>query len=315
MTPGGTGTPGALLRFEHANPQLTLEDHLLHRRPDTAHALARVTGAKDVGYRQVVTHVVILTRRTRPCAENAAGRGSSRPAVWPMREERGAVLPAKTEAGHGPYLQSTFLRIRRERAAPVVEARSATIVSCTRAGPKKPPLCVPCAITAAGVRSSARNHSNLSRREVKKRVREARGLQQPQPYVEAPAAANTDHDFELTSDASFDQGWAVSWDEGRDPHPGYPEPVHVSWGNDPYAARDALPEPPPPPAPQAPVPPAPPAFVAPASAPPPAPPPPPSAPSEASPPPARPELPRLQPVELSAARTGSSGRSAVVRPR
>ena len=50
-------------------------------------------------------------------------------------------------------------------------------------GPKKPPLCVPCAIAAAGVRSSARNQSNLSRREVKKRVREAKDLQQPQPYL------------------------------------------------------------------------------------------------------------------------------------
>jgi hypothetical protein len=108
-------------------------------------------------------------------------------------------------------------------------------------GPKKPPLCVACAIAAAGVRSSARNHSNLSRREVKKRVREAKGLQQPQPYVEAPAAANTDRDFELTSNATFDQGWAVSWDEGRDPHPGYPEPVRVSWGTDPFANRDAAP--------------------------------------------------------------------------
>ena len=87
-------------------------------------------------------------------------------------------------------------------------------------GPKKPPLCVPCAISAAGVRSSARNPSNLSRREVKKRVAEAKGLQQPQPYVEAPVAANPDRDFELTSNATFDQGWAVSWDEGRDPHPG-----------------------------------------------------------------------------------------------
>ena len=95
-------------------------------------------------------------------------------------------------------------------------------------GPKKPPLCVPCAIAASGVRSSARNPSNLSRREVKKRVKEAKGLQQPQPYVEAPVAANPDRDFELTSNASFDQGWAVSWDEGRDPHPGYPEPVRGS---------------------------------------------------------------------------------------
>lgn len=106
-------------------------------------------------------------------------------------------------------------------------------------GPKKPPFCVQCAIAASGVRSSARNQSNLSRREVKKRVREAKGLQQPQPYVEAPAAANPDRDFELTSNATFDQGWAVSWDEGRDPHPGYPEPVRVTWGNDPYATHDA----------------------------------------------------------------------------
>ena len=108
-------------------------------------------------------------------------------------------------------------------------------------GPKKPPLCVPCAIAASGVRSSARKPSNLSRREVKKRVKEAKGLQQPQPYVEAPVAANPDRDFELTSNAAFDQGWAVSWDEGRDPHPGYPEPVRVTWGTDPFANRDAAP--------------------------------------------------------------------------
>ena len=137
-------------------------------------------------------------------------------------------------------------------------------------GPKKPTLCVPCAIAKAGVRSSARNHSNLSRREVKKRVRDAKGLQQPQPQVEAPmAASSTDRDFELTSDAAFDQGWAVSWDEGRDPHPGYPEPVHVTWGNDPFPApaagadepvvEHAVAPPPPPPPVAAPAPPPPPA--------------------------------------------------------
>ena len=162
-------------------------------------------------------------------------------------------------------------------------------------GPKKPPLCVPCAIAAAGVRSSARNHSNLSRREVKKRVRDAKGLQQPQPYVEAPATS-TDRDFELTSNASFDQGWAVSWDEGRDPHPGYPEPVHVSWGNDPFAGPGAnTDEPtaaPPTAAPPTAAPPAP-AAVAPIAAP---------APIAAAPPaperpaPRPPELPRLQAV-------------------
>ncbi|MEO5841804.1 MAG: hypothetical protein ABIQ73_14615 [Acidimicrobiales bacterium] len=182
-------------------------------------------------------------------------------------------------------------------------------------GPKKPPLCVPCAIAAAGVRSSARNQSNLSRREVKKRVREAKGLQQPQPYVEAPAAASTDRDFELTSSASFDQGWAVSWDEGRDPHPGYPEPVRVTWANDPFATRDALPDPPAAPvvtlpvaaAPVAAAPVAPPPVSVPVAAPAApvvaAPTPTPTAPVVATPPapaaPPRTELPRLQPMELS----------------
>jgi hypothetical protein len=165
------------------------------------------------------------------------------------------------------------------------------------------------------VRSSARNQSNLSRREVKKRVREAKGLQQPQPYVEAPAAASTDRDFELTSNATFDQGWAVSWDEGRDPHPGYPEPVRVTWGTDPFANRDAAPEhkpiapapaaPPAAPVPTAAVPPAEPARPAPA--------PPPFAPMVAASPepvaaaapapdpePLRPpDLPRLQQAELA----------------
>jgi hypothetical protein len=169
-------------------------------------------------------------------------------------------------------------------------------------GPKKPPLCVPCAIAAGGVRSSARNQSNLSRREVKKRVREAKGLQQPQPYVEAPTLASAEDDFELTSTASFDQGWAVSWDEGRDPHPGYPEPVRVTWGNDPFATPDAgapavSPAPVnPPPVAAAPAPP-----VG-AAAPPPPPPAPTPAPAAAAPEPAAPprtELPRLQPMNLS----------------
>ena len=176
-------------------------------------------------------------------------------------------------------------------------------------GPKKPPLCVPCAIAAAGVRSSARNPSNLSRREVKKRVKEAKGLQQPQPYVEAPVTANPDRDFELTSNATFDQGWAVSWDEGRDPHPGYPEPVRVTWGTDPFANRDEAPHEAPvaptyaAPTPAAPTPPAPamPSFELPseraAAAP--------SAPvfearAEPDPSPARaPDLPRLQQAELA----------------
>ena len=169
-------------------------------------------------------------------------------------------------------------------------------------GPKKPPLCVPCAIAAAGVRSSARNPSNLSRREVKKRVKEAKGLQQPQPYVEAPVAVNPDRDFELTSNATFDQGWAVSWDEGRDPHPGYPEPVRVTWGTDPFANRDAAPhEAPPAPTYAAPPPPAPtppfelpsePVAASPASVF--------EAPGEPDPSPARPaDLPRLQQAELA----------------
>ena len=114
-------------------------------------------------------------------------------------------------------------------------------------------------------------------------------MQQPQPYVEAPASPSTDRDFELTSNATFDQGWAVSWDEGRDPHPGYPDPTHVSWGDDPFASRGEVHD-------QAPVAPAPTPAEAPRSAPgtsei--------AAPPEPSQPPARPpDLPRLQPVEL-----------------
>ena len=176
-------------------------------------------------------------------------------------------------------------------------------------GPKKPPFCVNCAIAEAGVRSSARNPTNLSRRQVKKRVREAKNMhEQAQPHTEAAPLsqlARDEHDFELTSNASFDQGWAVSWDEGRDPHPGYPEPVHVNWGTDPSpAAPPAVVVRTPPiatPQPEArpPMPAARPAFVA-------------KAEPEAAPAPAsqriptdEPEvtrtadLPRLQPVELA----------------
>jgi hypothetical protein len=39
-------------------------------------------------------------------------------------------------------------------------------------GRRKLPLCVPCALTAGGVRSSARRRTGLSRRQIKRRVRE-----------------------------------------------------------------------------------------------------------------------------------------------
>jgi hypothetical protein len=107
-------------------------------------------------------------------------------------------------------------------------------------GPKKPPFCVGCAISAAGVRSSARSQSNLSRREVKRRVREAKGMQQQaQAHTDSTAPAADDRSVEITSAASFDQGWAVSGDESRDPHPGYPEPVHVNWGTDPTRSPES----------------------------------------------------------------------------
>ena len=169
-------------------------------------------------------------------------------------------------------------------------------------GPKKPPLCVQCAIAAAGVRSSARNQSNYSRREVKKRVREAKNMQPAQPHPEATPLANLpgdDHDFELTSNAPFDQGWAVSWGEGRDPHPGYPEPVHVNWGSDPTAraSRPAVEADTPAPPPAVPPTPAPrPAFVA-STEPDVAPVARPVVPDEPEPRPAG--LPRLQQAELS----------------
>jgi hypothetical protein len=174
-------------------------------------------------------------------------------------------------------------------------------------GPKKPPFCVNCAISAAGVRSSARTPSNLSRREVKRRVREAKGMHQaqaqPHAHADVSLPPSDERDFELTSTTSFDQGWAVSWDESGDPTPGYPEPVHVSWGTNPLETPTPAPTPTPtvaaapPPVAAAPPPPTPVAAAAPlppvAAAPPPT-----SAPAAPDPAHAN-ELPRLQPMELS----------------
>jgi hypothetical protein len=171
-------------------------------------------------------------------------------------------------------------------------------------GPKKPPFCLNCAISAAGVRSSARTPSNLSRREVKRRVREAKGMHQAQAQTHAHADValppSDERDFELTSNTSFDQGWAVSWDESSDPTPGYPEPVHVNWGTHPLEPPTPTPTvtaAPPPPAAATPPP------AAPAPPPPvPATPPPPAATAPAATAttePAHNELPRLQPMELS----------------
>ncbi len=39
-------------------------------------------------------------------------------------------------------------------------------------GPKKPPLCVNCTLTAAGVRANAKNAPSLSKRQIKKQAKE-----------------------------------------------------------------------------------------------------------------------------------------------
>jgi hypothetical protein len=177
-------------------------------------------------------------------------------------------------------------------------------------GPKKPPFCLNCAISAAGVRSSARTPSNLSRREVKRRVREAKGMHQAQAQTHAHADValppSDERDFELTSKTSFNRGWAVSWDESGDPTPGYPEPVHVSWGTNPLE--------PPTPTPTVAATPPPPVVAAP---PPPlaAMPTPTVAATQATTEPAHNELPRLQPMELSRPHApGRPGGLPSVRP-
>ena len=91
-------------------------------------------------------------------------------------------------------------------------------------GPKKPPLCVHCAIAAAGVRSSARKKSNLSKREVRRRTKQhQRAQNQPAtPFVEpAQPAAEVAPAFEVTS-SPIDPGWAVSWNDEDADLPSYP---------------------------------------------------------------------------------------------
>lgn len=73
-------------------------------------------------------------------------------------------------------------------------------------GPKKPALCVSCALAASGVRSSAANRPALSRRELKRRLKErqaelaalARLEREPEPI---PPITNP-----------FSPGWAVNED-------------------------------------------------------------------------------------------------------
>jgi hypothetical protein len=44
-------------------------------------------------------------------------------------------------------------------------------------GPDQPPYCVPCALTAAGVRSNAARHPGRSRREIRKQAKERKKAQ------------------------------------------------------------------------------------------------------------------------------------------
>lgn len=101
-------------------------------------------------------------------------------------------------------------------------------------GPKKPALCVTCAIAVGGVRSTAAKHPPISKRELKRRMKEraeedrllARHAREPAPIEP------------ITN--PFTPGWAV----GSEDHPApleEPEPVAVA----------SAPLPPPPPAPAA----------------------------------------------------------------
>jgi hypothetical protein len=106
-------------------------------------------------------------------------------------------------------------------------------------GPRKQPLCIQCAIAASGVRSNAGTHPAMSKREIKRRIKErrdedkaiARLERKPEPI---PPIANP-----------FTPGWAVTEDEAAlapaaavPPPPPPPEPP----SSEPVDAPDHTPE-------------------------------------------------------------------------
>jgi hypothetical protein len=97
-------------------------------------------------------------------------------------------------------------------------------------GPRKLPLCVPCALSAGGVRAAARTKSGLSKREIKQRAKERRREEKAlaklqRDPVTFPEIANP-----------FEPGWAVQ----DEPESGEPLPPPLTgWENDPLAPAPA----------------------------------------------------------------------------
>jgi hypothetical protein len=95
-------------------------------------------------------------------------------------------------------------------------------------------LCVPCALAASGVRSSAGNRPTLSKRELKKRIKERREEEKALARLERPA--------ELPSIANpFSPGWAIT-DEESAPAATLPPPPPPPRQIEPdLVARDEVP--------------------------------------------------------------------------
>ena len=99
-------------------------------------------------------------------------------------------------------------------------------------GPKKPALCVSCALAASGVRSTAAVRPPISKRELKRRMKERRD--------EARVLAMHEREPEPISPISnpFSPGWAMSSDE---------HPLGAVPGHEPAGISTPVPPPPPPP--------------------------------------------------------------------
>ena len=68
-------------------------------------------------------------------------------------------------------------------------------------GPNKPPYCIACALAAAGVRSNAARKSGLSRREMKRREKQA---------------AKAMQDLEAKRESEISSSMAIDWAVGDD---------------------------------------------------------------------------------------------------
>lgn len=99
-------------------------------------------------------------------------------------------------------------------------------------GPKKPPMCVNCALASAGVRANAGNRPALSRRELRKRDKERKKRLKDDKGAGAPSVKTADIDWSVPEDDVEEDRTPAP--VGREPEPlfdptpdrfGEPEPV------------------------------------------------------------------------------------------